>query len=173
MKKLFLVFNLLVGILTLFAYPVRIESWHIRDDVKRLNAMNISVDYVNPATQTIIAYVHDDAEFSSLLNSGFQAEQITSADRKYANFIVPNPDETGNQSVIIYLLLNTLLLCKIQLISIQIFVSSFNLGAVCKIVLYILCGFRITFPWKKTNLNFVMCLPCTGMKLWDTICLFA
>lgn len=98
MKKLFLVFNLLVGILTLFAYPVRIESWHIRDDVKRLNAMNISVDYVNPATQTIIAYVHDDAEFSSLLNSGFQAEQITSADRKYANFIVPNPDETGNQT---------------------------------------------------------------------------
>jgi hypothetical protein len=58
------------------AYPVRITSWNADADVKALNSLNISVDYVNRSMGTIIAYVRDDAEYSLLLDNGFDAVKL-------------------------------------------------------------------------------------------------
>jgi hypothetical protein len=87
MKKCLILLALLMTGMVLSAFPVHITSWHIADDVKRLNELNITVDYVNVQTQTIIAYVHDAAELSMLISCGFIADQIDASNRMYANYI--------------------------------------------------------------------------------------
>ncbi len=74
MKKITLVLLLIAIVSLIIAYPVRITSWNITEDVKKLNSMHISVDYVNRDTQTIIVYVPNDSDFQRLLSNGFNAE---------------------------------------------------------------------------------------------------
>ncbi|MCB5247552.1 MAG: M14 family zinc carboxypeptidase [Candidatus Cloacimonetes bacterium] len=76
MKRHFLILLLaLLGTLA-YAYPVRIASWNPDADLKTLNALHVSVDFVNRNNGIIIAYVHDDNEFASLLDSGFAAAKL-------------------------------------------------------------------------------------------------
>ncbi|MFO7659450.1 MAG: M14 family zinc carboxypeptidase, partial [Candidatus Cloacimonadaceae bacterium] len=85
MKKTLLVLLLFLLSLTLQGYPVKITSWQIKEDVKKLNRMNVSVDYVNQETQTIIAYVPDDYAFSKILSNGFAAIRIPDYAKEYAD----------------------------------------------------------------------------------------
>lgn len=74
MKKPIVTFLLALTIAFLFSYPVKVTSLNIREDVKRLNSLHYSVDYVNQETQTIIVYVPNDNEYQKLLSNGFNAE---------------------------------------------------------------------------------------------------
>ena len=76
MKKSVLTILLFSLILAISAFPVKITSWDINPDIKKLNALQISVDYVNRDTGTIIAYVPNDADYQKLLANGFNAEPI-------------------------------------------------------------------------------------------------
>jgi hypothetical protein len=76
MKQLITTAAMLFIGLALIAFPVKITSWQIKDDVKKLNSLNVSVDYVNQETQTIIAYVPDDEGFQKVLANGFDAIRI-------------------------------------------------------------------------------------------------
>ena len=75
----------LLACIGLQAYPVKITSWQIQADVKRLNALHVSVDAVNQDTQTIAVYVRDENEFSSLLSNGFIAERMPDQAKEYAD----------------------------------------------------------------------------------------
>jgi len=86
MKRFLLLSALLLSVVGLAGFPVRIVSWQIRDDVKRLNDLHISVDYVNPEAQTIIADVVNEEAYQGLLSNGFPAERL------------PDPAERYNQS---------------------------------------------------------------------------
>ena len=60
----------------LCAYEVRLQSWDIPTDVKTLNQNNVSVDYVNHATGTIIAYLRGSSEEALLRNLGFDPQPM-------------------------------------------------------------------------------------------------
>jgi hypothetical protein len=57
----------------------------MREDVKKLNSLQFSVDYVNSDTQTIIVYVRDEAELTRLISSGFNAEPMPDLAKQYAD----------------------------------------------------------------------------------------
>lgn len=83
MKNLLLALSLLTFTI-LFSTPVKITSWQIKEDVKRLNDLNVSIDYVNTETQTIIAYTRNEQEYNLLVSSGFTAEVIPNLAKEYA-----------------------------------------------------------------------------------------
>lgn len=85
MKQVLLLMMFVMLCIVLSAYPVRITSWQIAQDVKKLNELNVSVDYVNIRTQTIIAYVPNDEHFNRILNNGFMAEKIPDLAKEYAD----------------------------------------------------------------------------------------
>ncbi len=69
----------------LMGFPVRITSWQLKADIKKLNSLSISVDYVNPETQTIIAYVNGVEQYNQLSANGFAAEVIPDIAKSYAD----------------------------------------------------------------------------------------
>ncbi len=96
MNRLLTISIILVTAISVFAFPVRITTWQVRDDVKRLNALNVSVDNVNPLTQSIIAYVRNDIEFNLLLSNGFLVEKMPDSAREYADKLLLDPSETDD-----------------------------------------------------------------------------
>ncbi len=85
MKRLVLAVILLIVISMALSIPVKITSWNIETDVKTLNNLNVSIDYVNKSTNTIIVYVRDENEFSKILSHGFIAEMLPNEARAYAS----------------------------------------------------------------------------------------
>lgn len=85
MKNIIFLIILLVSISMLISFPVRITSWEIREDVKKLNNLNFSIDYVNADTQTIIVYVPNEIELNRLIASGFDAEPMPDLAKQYAD----------------------------------------------------------------------------------------
>lgn len=83
MKRFITALLLLSGFAALSAYPVKITSWHIKDDVKRLNALHISVDYVNVSTQTIIVDIPNESKFGLLTANGFRTEILPDQAKQY------------------------------------------------------------------------------------------
>lgn len=67
-----------------FSYPVRIQSWNVAEDVKRLNQLQISVDNVQSSSGLIYAELRDNIEFDRLLNNGFNAEKLPDLARENA-----------------------------------------------------------------------------------------
>jgi len=85
MKRILLACILLLYGFILSAYPIKITSWDIKSDVKKLNSMNASIDYINKDTQTIIVYVYDDDEYNKISASGFDAVKIPDLAKEYAD----------------------------------------------------------------------------------------
>lgn len=65
-----------VSIMTAYAFPVRITSWDVKNDVKLLNSLNISVDAVDQRNGTITAYAWNDTEYQKILAAGFNATPL-------------------------------------------------------------------------------------------------
>lgn len=85
MKRILLsIVFVIIGIL-LIAYPLKITSWDINKDIKKLNSIHASIDYVNRDTQTIIIYVYDDSEYQKILVAGFDAVKIPDIAKEYAD----------------------------------------------------------------------------------------
>lgn len=83
-RTLTAVYAILVCI-TLSGFPVKITSWQLREDIKKLNALNVSIDYVNQETQTIIVYVPDETALYKLMSNGFAAKRIPDLAKAYAD----------------------------------------------------------------------------------------
>jgi len=66
------------------AWPVRIQSWNLDKDVKTLNSLNVSIDYVNRMNGVIIAYVRDANEQDKIQAAGFITEQMPDLAKEYA-----------------------------------------------------------------------------------------
>jgi hypothetical protein len=75
MKKYCLILLAFIA-LNLIAYPVKITSWNIRDDIKRLNTLNICIDNVKVSTQSIFADLKNESEASLLHANGFEFEKL-------------------------------------------------------------------------------------------------
>ncbi|MDP2173996.1 MAG: M14 family zinc carboxypeptidase [Candidatus Cloacimonadaceae bacterium] len=76
MKRFFLSALLALSLALLAAFPVKIDSWNLDDDLKTLNLMSVSIDHVNRSTGSIIVYLRDDIEFNRLLSSGLDAVKL-------------------------------------------------------------------------------------------------
>ncbi|MDD4146935.1 MAG: M14 family zinc carboxypeptidase [Candidatus Cloacimonetes bacterium] len=83
MKNYILLALSLLGLASLFAYPVRIQSWNLDQDVKQIIALNISIDSVTRHNGTIIAYVRNDTEYDLLKSLGLDAQRIPDPSREY------------------------------------------------------------------------------------------
>ncbi|MEF3694045.1 MAG: M14 family zinc carboxypeptidase [Candidatus Cloacimonadota bacterium] len=95
MKRLLTTLLLITMIATVFAYEVKLQSWDIPSDVKTLNHHHISVDYVNHASGTIIAYLRGEAEERLLRELGFDPmplEPETHAPEIEGRLDATNPD---------------------------------------------------------------------------------
>lgn len=73
MKRFLLAALLMLSLALLAAFPVKISSWNVDADIKTLNQMGASIDYVNRATGTIIVYVRNAYEFDCLIAQGMDA----------------------------------------------------------------------------------------------------
>ncbi len=85
MKRILTAIYFILMSIALQGFPVKITSWQIREDIKKLNALNVSIDYVNQETQTIIVYVPDETALDKIISHGFVAERIPNAAKAYAD----------------------------------------------------------------------------------------
>ncbi|HRY84153.1 MAG TPA: M14 family zinc carboxypeptidase, partial [Candidatus Cloacimonadota bacterium] len=84
MKRISLIIVLIAIVFTLLAYPVRIQSWNLRADVKTLNEARIGIDNVDHRNGVIIAYVRDGAEFDRVRGFGFDPVRLPEPHLDYA-----------------------------------------------------------------------------------------
>lgn len=84
MKKSFVLAMLCLVLTILNAFPARIESWRVDQDLKTLNKLKISVDNVSRSNGTIVVYLRDEAELAKLLEHGFKAEKLPDLARQNA-----------------------------------------------------------------------------------------
>ncbi|MDZ4121293.1 MAG: M14 family zinc carboxypeptidase, partial [Candidatus Cloacimonadaceae bacterium] len=96
MKKLWLILCIGMLLAGLWAMPVKITSWRIEEDVKILNSLNVSIDYVNRSTNTIIIDVRDDNEFALVKQHGFAAEKMPYEARDYASQLWEETKDSDN-----------------------------------------------------------------------------
>jgi hypothetical protein len=81
MKRILFTLCLLTIATAVFAYPLRIQSWNIEKDLKKLNELNVSIDYVNLKTGIIHIEVRNDEERDKIHSVGILTE------------LLPNPAE--------------------------------------------------------------------------------
>jgi hypothetical protein len=72
----YLIFLFLLFTFRLEAYPIKITSWNLKNDVKTLNSLFISVSSVNSSTQTIFADIRNENDASLLSANGFVFEKL-------------------------------------------------------------------------------------------------
>jgi hypothetical protein len=84
MKRYFAYLSMVLLATSLFAWPVRIQSWKIDEDIKNINNLGISIDYVNRQTGVINCYVRDAAEQYKLLSIGLEATRFPDLAKEYA-----------------------------------------------------------------------------------------
>jgi hypothetical protein len=87
---------LLLIVSSVMAYPVKINSWRINEDLKRLNELNFSIDNVNRNSNTIIVYVRDDMEFQKLSSHGFDAVALPDVAKEYADKLWEETKDSDN-----------------------------------------------------------------------------
>jgi hypothetical protein len=75
MKRFIIIFLIILSS-KLIAYPIRILSWDIKNDVKRLNSLNVSIDNVSISSQSIFADIRNESEAQLLYSSGFFFEKL-------------------------------------------------------------------------------------------------
>nr|MDK2850366.1 carboxypeptidase [Candidatus Cloacimonadota bacterium] len=78
------------------AYPVRIQSWNLAQDIKVINSMGISIENVNPKDGVIIAQLRGEAEHDLLLAQGFDAIMIPDLARDYYEYLVESTKNSRN-----------------------------------------------------------------------------
>jgi hypothetical protein len=84
MKKSFILAMLCFVVSLLSAFPARIDSWNIDQDLKILSQLKISVDNVSRSNGSIIVYLRDEMEFTRLLDHGFRIEKLPDLARQNA-----------------------------------------------------------------------------------------
>lgn len=94
MKAYLLALCLIVMSLSLFAWPVRIQSWNMDEDIKTINQLGISIDYVNRQSGTITAYVRDAIQQDKLLAAGLAAVAMPDYSREYALQLMAETKDT-------------------------------------------------------------------------------
>jgi murein tripeptide amidase MpaA len=94
MKRYTILCILLGIIIGLTAFPAKITSWQIKDDVKRLNDLHISVDYVNAATQTILIDVPNEQKLQKVIAQGFLVQRLPDRAKEYAQQLLAETNGT-------------------------------------------------------------------------------
>lgn len=96
MKKL--IFSLVLTLLAslAFAYPLMIQSWRVEQDVKTINALNLSIDTVNRLTGSIIVDVRNQDEEDLLLQQGFAVTRIPDQAREYYEYLIATTRGSDN-----------------------------------------------------------------------------
>ncbi|MDD4310174.1 MAG: M14 family zinc carboxypeptidase, partial [Candidatus Cloacimonetes bacterium] len=84
MKHMIVTICITLMVLGLFAYPIRIQSWKMDEDIKTLNSLNVSIDYVNRQTGVIHAYVRNSSEHDKVSAAGILAIAMPDAAKEYA-----------------------------------------------------------------------------------------
>ncbi|MDY0152181.1 MAG: M14 family zinc carboxypeptidase [Candidatus Cloacimonas sp.] len=84
MKRFSVSLALMLVAISLFAWPVRVQSWKMEEDIKTINKLGISIDNVNRQTGIINCYVRNAAEQDKLLAVGLDAVEVPDAAREYA-----------------------------------------------------------------------------------------
>ncbi|OQC05301.1 MAG: Carboxypeptidase T precursor [Candidatus Cloacimonetes bacterium ADurb.Bin089] len=81
MKRILFTLCLLTMATAVFAYPLRIQSWNLKEDLKKLNELKVSIDYVNLQTGVIHIEVRNNEERDKIHSAGILTE------------LLPNPAE--------------------------------------------------------------------------------
>ncbi len=96
MRRTLIVILFTIMVLSIWARPVKVTSYRIDEDVKRLNQLNFSMDFVNRDTNTIIVYVRDDVEYQKLAHNGFSAEPMPYEAQDYARRLWEETKDSDN-----------------------------------------------------------------------------
>ncbi len=83
MKKIALTFGLIIIAASIFAYPLRIQSWNLQSDIKKLNELKVSIDYVNLQTGVIHIEVRNDSERDKITAAGIITELLPNPADEY------------------------------------------------------------------------------------------
>lgn len=85
MKRVILTIGLSILVTIIFAYPLRIQSWNLQKDIKLLNELKVSIDYVNAETGIIHIEVRNDAERDKITAAGILTELLPNPAEEYFN----------------------------------------------------------------------------------------
>ena len=83
MKRVFFTLCLLILATAVLAYPLRIQSWNLQEDIKKLNELRVSIDYVNLQTGIIHIEVRNDAERDKIHSAGIITELLPNPAEEY------------------------------------------------------------------------------------------
>lgn len=96
MKQIILCMIFTFYAISALAYPVKIQSWDLTEDVKRINSLNLSIDRVNIKTGSIIVYVQGEQQHNLLLANGFDAIRIPDQARDYYEYLVKSTKDSDD-----------------------------------------------------------------------------
>lgn len=88
MKYIILCFMILSSAMYLNAFPARIQSWNLDEDIKTISSFKISIDSVNRSSGVIIVDLRNDYEFDKLLSYGFDAVRLPDMTRDYYEYLI-------------------------------------------------------------------------------------
>ena len=83
MKRVLFTLCLLILATAVLAYPLRIQSWNLQEDIKKLNELRVSIDYVNLQTGIIHIEVRNDAERDKIHSVGIITELLPNPAEEY------------------------------------------------------------------------------------------
>ncbi len=99
MKKILATLLMAASIVLALAYPVRIQSWNLVEDIKIINSLNISIDNVSHRSGTIMAFVRNEAEHDLLLQQGLDARRMPDPSREYYEFLRDSTPDTKDSTI--------------------------------------------------------------------------
>lgn len=88
MKYIILCFMTLSSVMCLNAFPARIQSWNLDEDIKTISSFKISIDSVNRSSGAIIVDLRNGYEFDKLLSYGFDAVRLPDVTRDYYEYLI-------------------------------------------------------------------------------------
>lgn len=88
MKYIILCFMILSSAMYLNAFPARIQSWNLDEDIKTISSFKISIDSVNRSSGVIIVDLRNDYEFDKLLSYGFDVVRLPDMTRDYYEYLI-------------------------------------------------------------------------------------
>lgn len=88
MKYIILCFMILSSAMYLNAFPARIQSWNLDEDIKTISSFKISIDSVNRSSGAIIVDLRNGYEFDKLLSYGFDAVRLPDVTRDYYEYLI-------------------------------------------------------------------------------------
>jgi len=94
MKRIFVTFCLLILATGVLAYPLRIQSWNLKEDLKKLNELKVSIDYVNLQKGIIHIEVRNAEERDKIHSAGILTELLPNpAEAYFASLTEGNKDD--------------------------------------------------------------------------------